>query len=118
MSEKTSLPYDHAEKVCRAERYQALHVAHSNYSFTSTQENSKKFKLMFPYCPIIHSYVQADPEVKYNLHSALSHTAKNNLEIMSRDALLPSSSIRAPIDFLKNSMINMSNIGQKMSIRS
>ena len=79
MSEKTSLPYDHVEKVCRAEIYQALQVAHSNYCFTSTQENSKRFKLMFSYCPITYSYVQADAKVKYNLQFGIAPYCKEQL---------------------------------------
>ena len=49
---------------------------------------------------------------------ALPHTAKSNLHTMSRDALLPSSSTRAPINLLTNSMMDMFNIGQKVSIWS
>ena len=66
------LPLNQAEQVCRAEIYQALHVAHSNYSFASTQGDSKRFKLMFPNCPIAQDYSQADAKVKYNLQFGIA----------------------------------------------
>ena len=48
----------------------------------------------------------------------LPYTAWNNLYMMSRDVLLPSSLMRAPIDLLTNSMMDIFNIGQEVSIRS
>ena len=72
MSEKTSLPLNHTEQFFRAEVYQALHVAHSNYSLASTQGDSKRFKLMFPNCPIAQGYAQADAKVEYNLQFGIA----------------------------------------------
>ena len=76
MSEKTSLPLDHAEQVCRAEIYQALYVAHSNYSFASTQGDSKRFRLMFPNFPIALGYAQADAKIRYNLQFGIAPYCK------------------------------------------
>ena len=56
MSENTALPFTEAEQISRAEIYQALHVADSNYSFNSTQMDSKRFKLRFPYSAIAQGY--------------------------------------------------------------
>ena len=79
MSEKTSLPFKHAGQVFRAEIYQALYVAHSNYSFASTQEDSKRFKRMFLNCPIAQGYGQADVKVKYNLQFGIAPSYKEQL---------------------------------------
>ena len=74
MSEKSSLPLNHVEQLCRVdifqalhEIFQALHVAHSFYSFDSTQVSSKRFRLMFPNCPIALVYALADAKIRYNL---------------------------------------------------
>ena len=37
----TFLPLNHAEQVCRAELYQALHVVYSNYSFAPHKETQR-----------------------------------------------------------------------------
>ena len=79
MSEKTSLPPNHAGQVSRAEIYQTLHVAHSNCSFASTQGYSKRFKLMFPNCPIAQSYAQADAKLKCNLQFGIAPYSKEQL---------------------------------------
>ena len=69
---------------------------------------------MFPNCPIAQGYAHADANSTI-VNLALPHTANNN---MSREALLPSSSMRTLIGLLTNSMMDMFNIGQKVSIRS
>ena len=79
MGEKTYLPLNQGEQVCRADIYQALHVAHSNYFFASTQGDSKRFKLMFPNCPIAQDYSQADAKVKYNLQFGNAPYCKEQL---------------------------------------
>ena len=80
MSEKTSLPLNHTEQVCRTEMYQPLHVAHSNYySFASTQGDSKRFKFMFPNCPIAHGYPETDDKVKYNFQFGIAPYCKEQL---------------------------------------
>ena len=66
------LPLEHTEQVCGTEIYQALHFVHSNYYFGSTQGHSKRFKLMFPNCPIAEGYAQANDKVKYNLQFGIT----------------------------------------------
>ena len=61
---------------CRAEIYQALHVAHSNYTFECKEIQAKRFKLMFPNCPITQGLAQADFKVKYNLQSDIAPYCK------------------------------------------
>ena len=88
-----------------------MHVAHANYSFASTQEESERLKHMFPNCPMTQGYAQADAKVQYDLQFRITLYSKEQLKyMMLRDALLEGSSMRAPID-LTNSMVDMLNIG-------
>ena len=78
MSEKTSLPPNHADYVCSAEIYQDLHVAQWNYSFASTQGDSR-FSIMFPNRPIALVYAQADTKIRYNLQFGIAPYDKKQL---------------------------------------
>ena len=79
MSEKTFLPLKHAELVSRTDIYHVLHVAYSNYSFASTEGESKRFKFMIPHCPIAQGYAQGDAKVKYNLQFGIFPDCKEQL---------------------------------------
>ena len=63
MSKKTSLALNHVEQVCKAEIF-------SSFAFCSLKLlcfHTRRFKLMFPSCPIAQFYAQADTKVRYNL---------------------------------------------------
>ena len=76
---QTSLPLNHAEQVCRAEIYLALHVAHSNYSLAFTQGDSKRFRLMFPNCLVALGYAQPDAKIRCNLQFDIAPYYKEQL---------------------------------------
>ena len=40
---------------------------------------------MFPRCPMVHGYAQEDAKINTIFNLAQLHTAKNNLQMMSRE---------------------------------
>ena len=67
------------DKVFKAEILQALHVAKFNYSFVSTQSDSKRFQMMFTDSLIAQSYSQSEAKVKYNLQFGIAPYCKKKL---------------------------------------
>ena len=59
--------------------YQALHVVLSNYFFASTQGDSKRFRLIFPNCPIALVYAQADAKIRFNLQIDIASYCKEQI---------------------------------------
>ena len=118
MSEETSLSLKHAEPVCRAEIYQALHLLTKFTLLLPLKETQRDSNLWFRVVQMLKDIPGHMLKLSTIFNLALPHTAKSNLYTMSRDALLPSSSTRAPINLLTNSMMDMFNIGQKVSIWS
>ena len=55
------------EKVMNAEIIQALKVVNSNYSFTSTQDDGERFRLMFPDSTIAKNFQQSKTKVNYTI---------------------------------------------------
>ena len=64
---------------------------------------------MFPNFSIVLVYAQADAKVRDNLQFGIAPYCEEQL--MLRDVLLPSSSMRATVDLSTNSMMNVFNIG-------
>ena len=79
MGEKVGMPFNLTEQICKAELYQALHVAEYNHSFSSTKDDSKRFKLMFPNDAIAQGYNQGETKVKYNLQFGIAPYCKEKL---------------------------------------
>ena len=72
---KTNMVLSSEDKVFKAEILQALHVVKFNYSFGSTQSDSKHFQI-FPDSLIAQSYSQSETEVKYNLQFGIAPYCK------------------------------------------
>ena len=79
LTPKTNMVLSSEDKVFKAEILQALHVAKFNYSFASTQSDSKRFQMMFPDSQIVQSYSQSEAKVKYNLQFGIAPYCKKKL---------------------------------------
>ena len=113
MSEKSSLPLNHVEQDCRVDIFQALHVAHSFYPFDSTQVSSKRFRLMFPNYPIALVYALADAKIRYNPQFGIvPHCKEQHIYDVKRCPFTFN------FDESTNRLVDMFNIGQKVSTRS
>ena len=120
MSEKSSLPLNHVEQDCRVDIFQALHdifqalhVAHSFYPFDSTRVSSKRFRLMFPNYPIALVYALADAKIRYNPQFGIvPHCKEQHIYDVKRCPFTFN------FDESTNRLVDMFNIGQKVSTRS
>ena len=67
------------DQVATAEIYQALQVVVANYSFASTNSDSKRFKLMFPNSPVASRYSMTEIKVKYIIQFGIADYCKEEL---------------------------------------
>ena len=67
------------EQVIGAEIYQCLQVVSSNYSFSSTEADNSRFKMMLPDSRIAAIYSQGKTKVRYNIQFGIAPYIKQML---------------------------------------
>ena len=67
------------EQVLRAEVLRALLVVNSNYSFTSSENDNERLKIMFLDAKIAQNYHQGKTKVRYNIQYSIAPRVKQIL---------------------------------------
>ena len=73
--------FNSEEQALRAEVLEAFHVANSNYSISSSENDNERFKIIFPDSKIAHSYHQGKSKVRYKYSVWYSSTSQANVDI-------------------------------------
>ena len=105
------------DQVTKAETIQASDCVDSNFSFTSTNSDGKKFRLMFPDSKIAAHCKQAGTKTKYVLQFSVALSFKKKILKDFKDQLFTFKFDETTSSQVKNSMMDMSSLGQPFFVK-